>query len=264
MSASSAGSRTDLSDTLHLAGEWVLLGGGPGLPVSYLEKGLRISGQFRAYQHPGESVAKALGSHITSIRDIVEDLRNFLDALHLEKVNFICHSWGCCLLLDLCRFFPSIVGKLVMISPMPLVLREWQRVEDLLDSRMGYEVLDEISKKNGSEVMDVLNKFYCKKPIPAGLFEDFDAVTCEKIIEMMGEFDYAQDLKQKCEGLEQILWILGDGDPLWDGIDAREVLQGCGNIEILDDVGHYPFFEDWNQFKKVIQKHALTSPPPAT
>ena len=99
--------------------------------------------------------------------------------------------------------------------------------------------------------MDLFNPYYCKRPIPKGIFTYNDPIN-NKINDMMGEFDhsaFASSLPMPS------LCIVGNGDPFWEG----EVPATNGAVEVMDDVGHYPFFEDPIGFAAILARHGYAN-----
>jgi len=245
-----------------LTSAWVLLGGGPGMDVSYLRKGLEHV-SFRApihdFQHYGATADLPLPETVSRMSDFTKQLDDFATSRGLEKFGVIAHSWGSCLAMEYCKDYPGRVDNMLLISPFPFTHSKWQSAVGKLASTIPPEVMSQLGELNadndpeGRIMMDLFNPFYCKREIPKGIFTYNDPIN-NKINDMMGEFDHSAlaaslPIPSLC--------IIGDGDPFWPEGERPEI---NGAVEIMSGVGHYPFFEDREGFAAILETHDYAEP----
>lgn len=58
---------------------------------------------------------------------MADDLRGLLDALGLEKVNLVAHSWGADIAMHFTLLYPERVNKLVAMEPNIAALIDWRK-----------------------------------------------------------------------------------------------------------------------------------------
>ncbi|MEI6126775.1 MAG: alpha/beta hydrolase [Pseudomonadota bacterium] len=58
---------------------------------------------------------------------MAEDLRGLLDALGLEKVSLVAHSWGADIAMHFTLLYPERVNKLVAMEPNIAALIDWRK-----------------------------------------------------------------------------------------------------------------------------------------
>lgn len=249
------------ASTRILTSAWVLLGGGPGMSVSYLERGLEhvtFKAPIHSYQHYGATADMPLPDTVTRMSDFTKQLDDFATSKGLDKFRVIAHSWGSCLAMEYCKDYPGKIEDMILISPLPFKHNKWQSAVGKLVSTIPAEVMGRLGELNGDNdpegriMMDLFNPYYCKRPIPKGIFTYNDPIN-NKINDMMGEFDHsalASSLPMPS------LCIVGDGDPFWEG----ERPETNGAIEVMRDVGHYPFFEDREGFAAILTKYGYADP----
>ena len=239
-----------------LTAAWVLLGGGPGMSVSYLEKGIEhvsLRAPVFSYQHYGATAELPLPETVTRMSDFTKQLDDFATSKGLENFGVIAHSWGTCLAMEYCKAYPGKVTDMILVSPLPFTHTKWQSAIGKLVSTIPPEVmgrLGELNESNDPEgriMMDLFNPYYCKKPVPTGIFT-YNDKNNNKINEMMGEYDHSSFVSSLPMSN---LCIVGDSDPFW----KEESPETNGSVEVIGEVGHYPFFEDRESFAAILEKH---------
>ncbi|MBW2146863.1 MAG: alpha/beta hydrolase [Deltaproteobacteria bacterium] len=62
--------------------------------------------------------------------DMAEDLKGLLDALGLEKVHLVGHSWGADIAMHFTILYPERVMKLIVVEPNIAALIDWRKSKD--------------------------------------------------------------------------------------------------------------------------------------
>lgn len=239
-----------------LTSAWILLGGGPGMDVSYLRQGLEhvsFRAPLHSFQHYGATADFPLPETVTRMSDFTKQLDDFATSKGLEKFGVIAHSWGSCLAMEYCKDYPEKIENMLLISPLPFTHREWQSAVGRLVSTIPPQVMGQLGELNesndpeGRMMMDLFNPYYCKGLIPAGIFT-YNDKNNNKINDMMGEYDYSAFVSSLTM---PSLCIIGDGDPFW----GEERPETSAKVEVMRNVGHYPFYEDATRFSEILKEH---------
>jgi len=110
----------------------VLLHGlGGNLAIWFLKMVDQMRGDFRLtacdLRGHGKSDMPPSG-YTTDI--LAEDLRGLLDALEMEKVNLVAHSWGADVAMHFTVLYPERVNKLVAMESNIAALIDWRKSKD--------------------------------------------------------------------------------------------------------------------------------------
>ena len=243
----------------------VLLHGGPGM--SFMGVGpdlLPLAGQRRLVMYDqrggGRSDPDPDAESITA-ETHVRDIETFRQALGLERMTLIGHSWGCTLAALYAAEHPDRVERLLLIGPM-------EPSRELLDRRM--EVQNPVKQRAEDELarmaesgqppddpcrarFEITQGFYYHDPakmavkrgdycdVPEGV-PAYNEVIGNAVIGSLGDFDLAPLLA----GLEMPALVV-------EGAQSRLPLEGeyawaralpNSRLWLIDQVGHaYPFVE---------------------
>jgi len=251
---------------------YLLLGGGPGLCVSYFYKGLsplmpkkKIIG-YQQLGAKGPYGDQALPDTF-SVSDLVENLRDFIrekEDTYGYQLNFIAHSWGAYLALRYAEKYPSDLRQFLFISPIPFTYKEYADGQSGLVRKMSQQDLEALNAFNlsndphGFKTMGLINSYFAEKPMPKAknLFY-YDSVSDARIMRQVAGYDVRHLAKRLygkiwyCVGKKDLLYaISGQTGESLSQIYDRYAPQN--NIKILEDVGHYPFYENQAQTKQIL------------
>lgn len=104
---------------------------GGNLAIWFLQLVGRLRDQFRftAFDLRGHGKSEMPPTGYTT-RDMAEDLKALLDALGLERVHIVGHSWGADIAMHFAILYPERVDKLVVVEPNIAALIEWRKSKD--------------------------------------------------------------------------------------------------------------------------------------
>jgi pimeloyl-ACP methyl ester carboxylesterase len=231
---------------------WIIIPGGPGLSADYLRIGFNNTfiGYNLHYYEPLASPANKT-DHIPKIDELVAQIFTVADSYNLPQFGLITHSFGSYLALQALEKNKSRITSLIMVSPMPMLYKNWRQTMDAIIKKIPPAILMKIlmlSKigGNGSKIFELLFPYYVTKSVPNLPNIPFDMKACEKIASQVTEYDYREFLKNL-----DLPWycIIGENDPFYL---EKELLTP--NSIILKNVGHYPFFEDQAAFASAIKQ----------
>ena len=261
-----------------LPSKYILLGGGPGMCVSYAAKvfrGMNMVTEIVPYQHfgaSGPSGDRGLPADF-NMESMVDDLNKFVK-IHQSsdaknRLGFIAHSCGAYFAMEYIKKYGDDVKSLIFISPLPFSKAEYDKGIGRLLARIpqaDMDILGELTSDkdpNGFKMMRAIMPYYVERDFN---YDDeiffYSDTNNNFIIERMGDYDHVGLAK---EWGAKTLYILGSQDFLWnEGNERADVVRGklqvCSskeNIEILKGVGHYPFLEDRDGFETIFRKHGL-------
>lgn len=112
--------------------EVVLIHGlGGNLAIWFLQIINRLKGEFRftAYDLRGHGRSSTPPTGYTTF-DMAQDLKGLLDALDLQKVHLVGHSWGADIAMHFTILYPEYVEKLVVLEPNIAALIDWRKSKD--------------------------------------------------------------------------------------------------------------------------------------
>lgn len=105
------------------------LGGNLAIWFLQLIQQLRHDFRFTAYDLRGHGKSDVPPTAYTTA-DMAKDLESLLDALGLEKVHLVSHSWGADIAMHFTILYPERVMKLVVLEPNIAALIDWRKSKD--------------------------------------------------------------------------------------------------------------------------------------
>jgi proline iminopeptidase len=133
----------------------IVIHGGPVLDHGYLFRhllDLADSHQLVFYDQrlSGRSLGR-VDSASVRLQTFVDDIDVLRSVLEFEKVHVLAHSWGGLLALHYALRYPTRVGSLVLVSPMPPSADLWQREQAAVASLMTPEDSVELFRARSTE-----------------------------------------------------------------------------------------------------------------
>ena len=105
------------------------LGGNLAIWFLQLVGKLRNEFRFTAYDLRGHGKSDMPTTGYTTL-DMAQDLRGLLDALNLQKVHIVGHSWGADIAMHFAILNPDRVDRLVVVEPNISALIDWRKSQN--------------------------------------------------------------------------------------------------------------------------------------
>ncbi len=235
--------------------------GGPGFDHRYLVNGLEPLTEKRTlifYDQPGCGQSPAPKS-ITPL-DVFSHFRWLSHHLSEEQpAGIIAHSWGALVfvaaLLDerLAKDPVATFQEGVLINPVPLSSTNYARCAQNLLNKIGVFKRLKLNwrmavEPNGAKIMEELLPYYVvdKTSLPPGDLP-LNKTTYLQINPHLKEFDYTSKLNQ----LPNLSSIIGAQDFTTVNL-IEELMSHLTTNHIMEDVGHFPFWEAPTAFKDIL------------
>jgi proline iminopeptidase len=201
-----------------------------------------------------------------SIMDDVADLDGLREALGFESWSVAGHSWGGVLAGLYAWKYPDSVDKIVMISPVGAHYPAWQKPWIV-------NTLDMLPEDKRNEFAKLLKNKELKKGDPQEFYTQYftsihqawfadqswaesipvhkvRAKTGGAVWESLRDYDFRPNFK---EIKKEVLIIHGTKDaiPVSSSEEIWETIEGS-KLEVIDEVGHYPFIEALGMFTEIV------------
>jgi proline iminopeptidase len=243
----------------------VVVHGGPGLDHTYLLPGMaRLAETHRVIFYDQRALGRSSGETAApgvSFDGYVEDLDRLREALGIEAMNLLGHSWGAFLATGYALRHPENLASLILVSPVEpgrrylaraaqnQRARQTTRDSALLDSLMSTPAVQNREPGAINAVFRVSFRSTFSDPTRAeDLVVDFPERTIANgsqvaslVMGPLGDYD----LWGQLGGITApTLVVHGDRDPIPADM-ARAMADSLVNAEfvLLEEAGHFPFVE---------------------
>ena len=260
----------------------VFIHGGPGdNSSSFRSMGKQLSSNFRMTLFDSRGCGLStlnLSPDKLTITDYVNDLKELLDHLDIEKTILMGHSFGGAVAIEFTSVYPNRIEQLVLSNP--LISAKWAQNNRFEESyKLGL-------KENDTSKINTYNKF--KSGDSISIWDEAKMLDARlmwynpEIIDSVFSYDYSSlgytqegfesgfdiivsyyetgffpnySVLNKLEGLKVKTSIISGSSDLIvseSNLDAAcKLIPNC-NIYSIDKSGHFPFLERPDEFKKLI------------
>lgn len=255
----------------------IIIHGGPGLTQDYLLPQMyQLANDYFVIFYDQRGCGKSIGKineNTINMDTFINDIEAIRQALHLNKISVLGHSWGGFLAMSYAITHPEHVDKLILANSMPAssegfcsFVNEWMR-----RTAPYSEAMDEIKntpefKDGNSELIEryyrIIFRTYCYLP------ENVDKLNLKmspqasinggKVYEILRQnvFDKPFDLHAQLRNLTiPTLVIHGDFDPI-SPVTAQIIHENIKNSKyvLMKDCGHFPYVEKPEEFFNEIKQ----------
>lgn len=199
---------------------------------------------------------------------LAQDMVGFLDALNLKKVFLVGHDWGGAISWYLISKYPKrfqravianaphwrVFRKFMLTSPLQ-ILKSWYMILIQLPflpewflSRFGYGLFSLLIKRSS------INQVY-----PDALLSESRSFWSSKMTGMLNWYRAIilfRDFAKRPLISVPVTVVWGRKEPFLSLALAYESAAECskGEVIVLDQVGHWPHYEDLESFKKILNQ----------
>lgn len=232
--------------------KWIVVSGGPGMSNNYLRETLpKAFPDYNLHFYDAYGSPESDRRNVT-IADMVGQIEELSSADGDNEFGLITHSFGNYLALKLLEKNERRLKAIIMLNPIPFTYDGWKGALDEVVNKIPANVMAEISNLSrestqGKELFKLIYPYYigrCSNVLPIDV--PFDIVSCNFIADQLTSFN---DLDLILNTTTPICRIVGEEDPFYKDIDCM-----ADRTIVLNEVGHYPFFEDYNQFSNAVLK----------
>lgn len=231
--------------------DWLVIAGGPGISSSYLyslddvfeEDNLIFYDQIGTYDCP---------LIFQSIDQMVDQIRTVMMEHKRNSIGIITHSFGNYLLMEYIKKYGSEdIEAVIMISPCPLLYREWKDSLDQLNISIPNEIIDDYVKMketsiDGKDLFRLIYPYYTNFNSALDIEVKFNADLCDRISSSVVEFDHSEVIKS----LTCPLFLI-NGE--YDLFNKSSNFPDC-RVFSIPNIGHYPHLEDSDNFKIIVRE----------
>jgi proline iminopeptidase len=250
----------------------IVIPGGPGFGYTYLFEPLRdlLARRLTFYDQRGSGSSSGHESPADLTMDtFVEDLDAIRGALGAETVDLLGHSFGGLLALHYALRHPESVRSLIIVDGDPTTLRDWNHFRQVIATRRTSEEaerLEGIQAQQGwqrrpqavEEYYRIFLRPYFGDPEFASdlrfgfvdnSFEKLN-ITSQAVRSDLGEWDLTDTLSSITAptllvyGAKSIFEV--------SAAEAMHAAMPASRLEIMPEVGHFPFIEDAAGFRAVV------------
>lgn len=232
--------------------KWLVVPGGPGMSNSYLRYALPQAFQgynlhfYHAYGSP-----ESLRQDVT-IQEMVDQIELESKAESGENFGLITHSFGNYLAMRLLEKRNSRLKVIIMLNQIPFKFDEWQESLNTIVKKVPQDILSKLRElshlsDDGITAFRLKYPYYIGKKSPILPIDvPLNMAACHSIAAKVSDFN---DHSLVTKANIPLFRIVGELDPFYRDKNTLE-----RDTFVLKDVGHYPFFEDIEQFKAAILK----------
>ncbi|HEX2527375.1 MAG TPA: proline iminopeptidase-family hydrolase [Geminicoccus sp.] len=253
-----------------------LLNGGPGLPCNYLraphlpivEAGYRVVVHDQlgtgASDHPDDP-------SLWTLERYVEEVEAVLDALDLERVHFLGHSWGGWCGIEYALTYPHRIASMVLAdtaADIPHLLQEIERLRAALGSEtvammQRFEAMGNHAHPAYKAAVDLLDFRHIRRlperPKPVADSRAGFNLPIYMAVQGPNEYHYTGSIRDwnRIDQLHRFTWptlvIQGQHDVLTPacGMHMLNALPN-GEIRIFQNSSHSPFYEEPRAYRRAL------------
>ncbi|MGD8328956.1 MAG: alpha/beta fold hydrolase [Acidobacteriota bacterium] len=245
--------------------------GGPGLGSQYLQQPLiDVLGDSRLllfYDQRGSGYSQGGDDPgLLTLERAAIDLDQIRRAAGLERIDILAHSFGGLVAIRYALDYPQHVGRLLLVDPDPATRAEWETFRERTAARTTPEDaarIQEIAATPGWQddpmlvgtVFALRMRAYVASPLPPEqrISVPFNEVTLPNFVTTpaivranLGDWD----LRDLLGRIAAPTLIIAGGDSVFPLSAMQELAEGIpgARLEVIDDVGHFPFLEAPDEF----------------
>lgn len=253
----------------------LLVHGGPGLDHSYLLPQMEILTEdyqliFYDQRACGKSSAD-VDSNLISIESFVDDIEQIRQALNLEKIHLLGHSWGGMIAINYALTHQEHLNSLILLNPMSPnselrakeneLLADQQTKEDSLDMAkiMQSQALQE---KQSGAYEDLFRIIFRQQFFDRSYADSLTLIfpgsfaQNSQVLQHLGRDLASYDLLPLMPQITiPSLLIYGDYDPLAD-LAGEKIHEALANSQykVIKDCGHFPYIEKQEEFVAILNE----------
>lgn len=251
----------------------VLVHGGPGLDAGYFHPGVdSLSKKYRLISYDQRSTGRSKGPLDTTLLTVdqyIEDIEALRQALQIEKMHLMGHSFGGLLVLLYASKYPDHLYSLILVGSGAKNTISFPKQNKTVEERTSKEDKDSINKmvaagyfntKEGrSKLFPILWKPYVYNKGNAGLIE---TSICDSFL--LVNSHVGKSLRKAAlwsnlnDHLMQLtipaLIIHGDYDPVpLSAAQTNHTFLKHSQVVVLKNCGHFPFTEQQEMFTRAVE-----------
>ena len=251
----------------------VVLSGGPGFSSEYVRPiAERLASRYRGIlldqRGTGLSTLTVYDRSTVTLAKYLEDLDELRQALRLERLTLVGHSWGGMLAMAYAARHPERVRALVLIGPGGPTLEFMRNFSLGIDARLTdedrrerayWENPERVSanrrRAEVKQVMAVMPAYFHDREKARGFVEgvkdeDYENRVFELMMDDLEATGY--DLRPGLRGVRiPTLVIQGTQDPIATAEIVRHAVPGS-RLELIDQCGHFPWLEQPERFYSLV------------
>lgn len=252
----------------------IVISGGPGFGYHYLygplTEQLATHRRLTFYDPRGSGSSSGHEAAATlTMETFVQDLDGIRDAIGADDVDLLGHSFGGLLALHYALRYPNRVAKLIIVDGDPVKWEDWAFFRGVLEARRRdddaqrlaqIQAIAEWSRQPAlaEEYFRVfLRPYFGARDLSGALTLGFDSTSVEKlnitsaaVRQDLGHWDLTAQLSRMTA---PTLLVYGGRSIFRPGsAEALHAALPVSELEIMQDVGHFPFLEDPATFRSVI------------
>lgn len=253
----------------------IVIHGGPGLDHSYMLPQMRDLAKsykliFYDQRACGRSSIKVSPASI-SIRGFIADLDGLRQALELDKVHILAHSWGGLLAMNYAISYPQYLKSMTLVSSLSASSEDREAEIKVFNCRVTKEdsvdraniIASEGFRNNKPEAFEqffrvLFRKEFFNRDLANSLTLTFQDSFKEgsTMLQYLGEDMAHYDLYDSLKAVSQpVLLIYGDYDPLSEIAGPRlQASLPAAILEIIPQCGHFPFVEKPQEFFTLVRE----------
>jgi len=198
---------------------------------------------------PGQGGKSSALKEAWGVPEYAEMVREFMQALNMQKPDVIGHSFGGRVVIYLASQYPDIFDKIILTDAAGLKRKpSFQRWFKIKSYRIGKLFLKLFSpKEKYEEAVNQLRKKYGSSDY-ASLKSDMMRETFQKVIQL----DLRSNLK-KIQSPCLLIWGEKDEDtPLYMAKIMEKEIKDSGLV-VLKDAGHFSYLDAPNQYNLIVE-----------
>ena len=231
--------------------KWLVIAGGPGISVSYLQgiDNQSIRDDLIFYHQIGTPEC-----HIDfmSLEQMINQIDSEINNTGLQSVGIITHSFGNYLFMRYVeKYGADNIRDVIMISPCPLLYSEWRKALRCIVQSIPPLIIEKYHRMkddpgDGVALFQLIYPYYTAHCDQLKIDVMFNAQECERISGEVDPYDHRCLFKKfKCP----VTMIAGDQDPFFKHDAERD-----SEVYLMPNVGHYPHLENKALFSRIFHE----------